>query len=231
MVRKRVPWQRKAAYQRTRNVDRLKPNQVDSIFEADDHANRVGLRLNTFATINWCLTEFRDHDALKAFAKIRDKLSKWLRRQGITPTWIFVHENPHNVLHTHVLMNLPEHLTVGLMEQLERLCSPISNNAILIKPRKKGLRGERLLNYLTKGTDYITALIKGGRATNQGEIDGKRWGCTENLATSARRKWLREAFKKQSQLDQKALSEIVQKLHILDDPVGERSRTPTRVHK
>jgi hypothetical protein len=209
MARKKIPWQRKAVYQRARNVDRLKPKQVDDIFDADGHANRVGLRLNTFVTINWCLTEFRDRNALKTFAIIRDKLSKWLRRQGITPTWIFVHENPHNILHTHVLMNLPEHLTVDLMEQLERLCSPISSNAILIKPRKKGLQGERLLNYLTKGTDYITALSKGGRAMNQGEIDGKRWGCTENLSTSARRKLLREAFKKQSQLEKKISSEFV----------------------
>jgi hypothetical protein len=230
MTRKKIPWQRKAVYQRARNVNRLKPSQVDDIFEADGHANKVGLRLNTFVTINWCLTEFRDHNALKVFATTRDRLSKWLRRQGITPTWLFVHENPQGIFHTHILMHLPEHLTVDLLEQFERLCSPISENAILIKPRKKGLRGEQLLNYLAKGTDYITALRKGGRAKNQGQVNGKRCGSTENLAASARRQWLQEAFKKQSQSDLKRSIETVQKLHTSSDSVGNRAHTPTSIH-
>ena len=63
---------------------------------------------------------------------------------------------------------------------------------------------DRSLPYLTKGTDFITARLHGAKPRNQGTVDFKRCGWTENIGAIAHKR--RKSFlelQNYADLDQK----------------------------
>lgn len=79
--------------QRYRSPALLKSWQVDNLHLADKHAKQIGMHLNTFISILWLATEHQDIDAA-AFTKSMKRMAAWLRRRGVQPTYVYVHENP-----------------------------------------------------------------------------------------------------------------------------------------
>ncbi len=59
------------------------------------------------------------------------------------------------------------------------------NGGVLVR---RNVERDRYLAYMVKGTDWITARRHGARALNQGIIDFKRCGWTENLGVRARQR-------------------------------------------
>ena len=98
---KRQAWHRKSSYQRRRCHKRLRPWQVDALFEADAFARNLDLPLNTFVTVSWINTRHGGTDIPRRFGRATKAMGEWLRRRSIEPSWVFVHEIPAAIGPTH----------------------------------------------------------------------------------------------------------------------------------
>lgn len=181
---RRRDWQKKVRYQRSRCPKRLRPWQIESLFEADHFARRIGLPLNTFVTVSWPNTRQGSEDIQSRFQQATKAMGEWLRRRNCRPTWIFVHENPGNSRpNCHLLVHVPKgHL--ALFKTNSAKWFEALEDGVYIRNRN-GPR-DRCLSYMVKGTDMITAHRYGANARNQGVIDFKRCGWTQNLGVGAR---------------------------------------------
>ena len=181
---RRRDWQKKARYQRSRCPKRLRPWQIEGLFEADYFARYSGLPLNTFVTVSWQNTREGSADIQRRFQKAIKAMGEWLRRRNCPATWIFVHENPNNSQpNCHMLVHVPGgHL--GSFEEMTQKWFDAVEGGVLIRTRNGPQ--DRCLSYMVKGTDWITAHRYGANARNQGVIDFKRSGWTQNLGVTAR---------------------------------------------
>ena len=110
-------------------------------------------------------------------------MGQWLRRRNCPATWVFVHENPGNSEpHFHMLIHIPR----GLLDSFKTM-APKWFDALEcgVHIRLRNGPRDRCLSYIVKGTDFITANRYGAKARNQGIIDFKRCGWTENLGATA----------------------------------------------
>ena len=181
---KRRAWRTKALYQRSRCPKRLRPWQIENLFEADCFARTIGLPLNTFVTVSWQNTRWGGQDIQKRFQQATKAMGEWFRRRNCPATWIFVHENPGNSRpNCHMLVHVPSgHL--GSFKEMAPKWFDALEGGVHIRTRN-GPR-DRCLSYMVKGTDMITAHRYGAHARNQGVIDFKRSGWTQNLGVTAR---------------------------------------------
>ena len=183
---RRRSWRTKAKYQRRRCPERLRPWQIDSLFEADILARLIGLPLNAFLTVSWKNTGQGTGCVQSRFRKATKAMGQWLRRRNCPATWLFVHENPGNSEpHFHMLIHIP----CGQLESFKTVAAKwfdALESGVDIRPRSN-VR-DRSLAYLTKGTDFITARLHGATARNQGTVDFKRCGWTENIGAIAQKR-------------------------------------------
>jgi hypothetical protein len=181
---KRRAWQRKARYQRSRCPKRLRPWQIEGLFEADCFARSSGLPLNTFVTVSWQNTREGSADIQRRFQKAIKAMGQWFRRKNFPATWIFVHENPGNSRpNCHMLV----HVLSGHLGSFKEM-APKWFDALVggVHIRTRNGPTDRCLSYMVKGTDWVTARCHGARARPQGVIDFKRCGWTQNLGVTAR---------------------------------------------
>ncbi len=184
---KRRAWQRKAKYQRRRCRERLRPWQVEALFEADSFARALETPLNAFLTIAWLNTADGGEVVQRRFQSGLKAAGEWLRRRGIPRAWIYCHENPNSTRpNLHMLIHLPEHLLQCFHRAAEGWFAA-SEGGVHLR-RRNGPR-DRCLSYMVKGTDLATASRHGARARRQGPIDFKRAGCSESLGETARRRF------------------------------------------
>jgi hypothetical protein len=166
-------------------------HQARNLLHAVAFADQIGLRLNVAVDINWLMFSGTVDDRTR-FAQCQQRLSKWAKRRGFALTLIWTREvGKYGSPHTHVLI----HLRPWLMQSnefqlaLERALEPEGGSnhekAIMIRPAYRPL-GKLLYNL--KGVDPKHASGFGIRPAYQGEVLGKRAGCTENIGAGARRK-------------------------------------------
>lgn len=189
---RRTHWPKRSSYQRERCHERLKPKQVANLFEADDYAARIRLRLNLFLTIRWPI----DAATPQRLNVARKRMREWLEHRSVEFAWIFVHENPPDAcFNTHMLVHVPSKLQANFMAAAASFFNlDTSDDAFDIK-RRYGLR-EKAIRYMCKGTDWATAVRHGihdGRPESrwkakQGSIPFKRAGWSQNIGAAARKK-------------------------------------------
>ncbi len=180
---RRRAWQKKACYQRGRCPERLRPWQIEGIFEADYFARSIGLPLNTFVTVSWQNTRQGSEDIQERFQRATKAMGQWMRRKDYPATWVFVHENPGNSWpNCHLLVHVPSG-QLGSFKAIAPKWFDALEGGVHIRTRNGPT--DRCLSYMVKGTDYITAHRYGAKARNQGLIDFKRCGWTQNLGAAA----------------------------------------------
>ena len=78
------------------------------------------------------------------------------------------------------------HIPLGQLDSFKTMAAKwfdALESGVDIRPRSSFR--DRSLAYLVKGTDFITAQLHGAKARNQGIINFKRCGWTENLGAAA----------------------------------------------
>jgi hypothetical protein len=163
--------------------------QARNLLDALAFADQIGLRLNVAVDICWPMFSGAVDDRTR-FARCQQRLSKWAKRRGFALTLIWTRElGKYGSPHTHVLIHVPPWLMESNEFQFafERSLEPeggaTHEKAILIKP---AYAPEGKLRYMLKGISRRDAKRFRVRASPQGEIEGKRVGCTENIGPRAR---------------------------------------------
>jgi len=169
----------RSSYQRKPNIERLRPWQIESLWHALDHADRIDLGLNTFVTIYWHPITIEDMPS--RFKRGTNAMAQWCKRRGISLACIYTHENPLGRLNSHLMLHMPKrHLTDF------KAAAPAWFNdepgGVQVKPVWFPAGAVR---YMTKGTDFLTAGMHGGHAMRQGTIKFKRAGWSESLGQKA----------------------------------------------
>ncbi len=164
-------------------------HQAQNLFDALAFTDEIGLRLNVAVDICWPMFS-GTVDERTRFARCQQRLSKWAKRLGFPLTLIWTREvGRYGSPHTHVLTHVPPWLMENsdFQSTLERSFEPEGGpnheKAIMIQPAPTP-RGKLLYNL--KGLDPREARQFGIRASYQGELEGKRVGCTENIGARAR---------------------------------------------
>ncbi len=174
----KTKWWLKAHYQRSRCIERLKPNQIENLSAADAFARWQRNPLNTFVTIRLIETL----DAKRCFEMAIDRLSKWHTRWGGEWSAIHVWEAVGG-LHVHLACHCPKHSTTVH----NAIHVAFAGHNVHITARKAG---QGMMAYLCKGTDLVThSRLHGPRHIKtraQGVIFWKRCGTTQNLGKAAR---------------------------------------------
>jgi hypothetical protein len=174
----KTKWWLKANYQRSRCIERLKPNQIQNLSAADAFARWRARPLNTFVTIHFLETV----DAKRCFERAIDCLSKWHTRWGGEWSAIHVWEAVGG-LHVHLACHCPKNASAVH----NAIHAAFAGHDVHITARKGG---QGMMAYLCKGTDWAThKKLRGPRhlkARNQGVILWKRCGTTQNFGKAAR---------------------------------------------
>lgn len=185
----------KSSYDRI--TSHIKPRQARELLEAAEYAKSIGLPLEVHASIHWALTDAGDDPKGKFGVRVREGLSKCLKRRGIPFAAIWVRERASGgqaeVEHLHLLFHLPRAWQKGekladITNCLERLINRhagyVYDGALEITlPRNSDIR------YLLKGSPpkiQRELRIKRTWRSPQGLILGKRCGATEKIGRKAR---------------------------------------------
>jgi hypothetical protein len=167
--------------------------QAQNLSDALAFADEIGLRLNVAIDIFW-LMFFGSADDRTRLVRCQERLSKWCKRRDFPLAMIWVREIGRNGgPHVHILMHVPSWLMdngefqCALENSLEPDGGPSHEKAIMIKP---AYAPDGKLRYNLKGILRRCAKQFHVRASPQGEIEGKRVGCTENIGPRARSKFV-----------------------------------------
>ena len=162
----------------------ISKRQAMNLMEALKFASLIGCPLNVSVDISW-LFFFGSVDDRTRFARCQQRLSKWTKRHGFPLTLIWTREvGKHRGINTHVLLHVrPWLMDNGDFERaLERAFEPEGGpnheKAIKIQPAPFP---EGKLGYNLKGLHPKDAKELGVCASFQGDLEGKRVGCTENI--------------------------------------------------
>jgi hypothetical protein len=210
----------------TPNVDKAAPERTpvaqtslrvgikaaQTLYYAEEQAERIGLPLNVSITINFASLGVTLRDAPKVFKKLRnDRFSPWARRPtaayaswSMPPTYTYGFENsrdgivfedpdgPHNV-HVHWVAHIPAARHYDFEGQLYDWVTEVAGspdwpaNALKIKPiTRPGYAAQ----YPLKGASASTAKrygVPSDKVAPQGIIIGERTRTTLNLGPKARR--------------------------------------------
>ena len=176
-------------------------SQATSIIEAVEHAKSIGLPLVAHLTIHWAYTDVGDDSDGKLFAKFREGLDKWLRRQGIVFAAVWSRERMScgqaEAVHCHLLFHLPVEYCTKRKFQVEAAIYR------LVKGHGRDYWAEEVIKLVIWPNPDGKYLIKGGgpkvwkkfslrneHRRLQGIIQGKRCGTTQNIGPVARRRAL-----------------------------------------
>jgi hypothetical protein len=179
--------------ERYRDVANLKAWQVENLVEADAHASAIGQPLNMFLTVSWLLTDATSIDAIE-FGRGLRAMCQWLRNRGVSPTWLYVHENPTSEFgddkpNTHILLHLPRKISrAEFCLMLHRWFSAFDGGVDLRPRTMPGYVGPDRLPYMCKGAPQKVCWKHGWRRKRggQGTITIKRCGTSQNIGRSAR---------------------------------------------
>jgi hypothetical protein len=168
----------------------ISKQQAVNLIEALKFANVRGYPLNVCVDIAWVFFSGTLDDRTR-FARCQQRLSKWTSRRGFPLTLIWTREvGKHGGINTHVLLHVrPWLMESGDFERaLERAFEPEGGpnheKAIKIQP---ATFPEGKLRYILKGVAPKDAQQLGVSASRQGDLEGKRAGCTENISARARK--------------------------------------------
>jgi hypothetical protein len=175
----------------TRYISRA---QAKNLFEALSFAETIGYKLNVAIDIAWVMFSGTANDRTR-ISRCQERLSKWFARRGFELTMIWVREiGKHGAPHVHILVHVPPWLMEtgefqsALESSLEPEGGPNHEKAIMTKP---AYAPEGKLRYNLKGLSRRYAEEFHLRKTSfQGEVEGKRVGCTENIGLRARQRAL-----------------------------------------
>jgi len=178
--RPKARYHKRLDYQRSRNDRRLRPWQVDGLWQASDHAYRIKISFNTFVTINWSPITIADMPTV--FRRGTNAMTQWLNRRGLSLACIYVHENPLGRLNSHLQLHVPKRHLAAFKKAAPAWFND-APGSVQVKPiwDQAGV-----LRYMLKGTDFITASQHGGQAKKQGTIPFKRCGWSQSLGQKAR---------------------------------------------
>jgi hypothetical protein len=163
----------------------LSAGQARNLLEAVLFASLIKLPLDWFVTIQWSKAApgGRPQDRLLRFF---ERAYQWLFRRQVTLAYLYVHEiGALGGLHTHVMIHMPR----SLRKECERMMpqwldSPACEGFIKAKPVEDR---DGLTEYFLKGTEAEAAKTLGIlRCTDEGKIQGKRCGTSENIGHKAR---------------------------------------------
>lgn len=197
---KRVPTNRKRA---------LDLKQVRQLINSAAFATFWELPLNAQMTITWRETpRFTGDNWAKLQTELLDKASRFLRRRGIEPAFLWVRERQQGIgAHTHVLINLgtrPQRIARELTRYLTEALD-FSPHGIRCDMGNFGMNTERMragaLRYVLKGLDHGAFRYIGmdGSTENigsalgirhrgeQGIVEIKRCGTSQNINLKARK--------------------------------------------
>jgi hypothetical protein len=134
--------------------------QATNIIEAVNYARAIGLPLVAHLTIHWVYTNVGDDPDGKLFAKFREGLNKWLRRQGIDFAAAWSRERMSGgqaeVEHCHMLFHLPAGYCARRKLQVEAAIYR------LIKRHGRGYWAEEVIKLAIWPNPDGKYLIKGG---------------------------------------------------------------------
>jgi hypothetical protein len=177
----KTAWQNRAAYNRARCIERLKPVQVENLCAADRFASLNGTGLNGWLTVRFVSGDI----ALAEFQIGAKRLGQWFRRNGGELIWIYAWEAIGGN-HVHILLHIPKSIW---QVAREAIVAAFDSHDVLLKRRT---RGPDAMTYLCKGTDWVTHKRLGRNSRirvklKQGAISWKRCGTSEGLGSKARR--------------------------------------------
>ena len=176
-------------------------SQATNIIEAVEFAKSIDLSLVAHLTIHWAYTNAGDDPNGKLFAKVREGISKWLRRHGMVfaAAWCIerMSRGQAEVAHCHLLFHLPVEYRAKRKLQIEAAFYR------LVKRHGRGYWAEEVIDLRIHDDPDGKYLIKGGgrevwklfrlrkeHRRLQGIIFGKRCGVTQNIGRAARRRVL-----------------------------------------
>ena len=167
-----------------------------NLLNAINLAERLGLPLTQFITINFSRTHYTADTVSAAFRSILKPFGRWMRtpkrRAGfsaVQPAYVWVVENHGGCLHVHWLVHVPEKrlavLAAKLPAWVSRETGGLTSGAIhfedVDRPHGAG-------KYICKGIDPRFAPLYRIDFEYQGPVVGKRSGFTENLGPTARKR-------------------------------------------
>jgi len=182
---------------------------AQTLYYAEEQAERIGLPINTTTTINFAVLGISPREAGKVFQKLRnERFAPWCRRgshKRFQPTYTFGFENTRDGLvysdpdgdehntHVHWTLHIPprlyERFEAVLYEWLGEIAGRKDwpDNALRVSPKTFDCKPA---NYPIKGASRAVAEqygVKPEKITPQGVVIGKRTGTSTNLGPSARR--------------------------------------------
>jgi hypothetical protein len=185
----------KTGRQRRKTSQYISKRQAVNLIEALKFANIIGYPLNVSVDISWLFFAGSIDDRTR-FARWQQRLSKWTSRRNFPLIMIWTREvGKRGGINTHVLLHIPPWLMESgdfrrdFRQALERAFEPEGGvnheRALNIQP---AYSPEGKLNYNLKGIDPRHAKEVGVSASFQGDLEGKRVGCTENISARARKR-------------------------------------------
>jgi hypothetical protein len=167
-----------------------------NVHHATRYADRLGLPLNRFVTINFSHTSCADKQASHAFRKLlTQRFAPWLRRSSglketLPPTYVWVLECGGGQACVHWLVHIPRSLNTAFERKIADWLTSLLGEApaastVKIKaiPNLIGLK-----RYVLKGVDPVWAKHLAVRHIDQGRVVGKRSGFSRNLGPEARKR-------------------------------------------
>jgi hypothetical protein len=166
-----------------------------NIHHATRYADRAGLSLNAFVTINFTDIDAGESASLAFRKLLNQRFAPWLRRTAfssrvLAPTYVWSIENTRGTIAAHWLVHLPADVRAVFLERLPRWLEGITgstplSSTIQMKPIYSiiGLR-----RYILKGVNPVWATRLGVLSSDQGIVNGRRSGFSRNLGPVARAK-------------------------------------------
>jgi hypothetical protein len=167
-----------------------------NIHHARRYAERIGLPLQLFVTINFTLLGVPPDAAVLLFRTVlAQRFAPWLRRTSesnrhIPPTYVWVMEAAGGQMAVHWLVHMPAKMrwsfkrkVIDWLEEAAGHSPP--ERAFNLKPIKNIVG---LGRYILKGTDAPWAKHLGVVHVPQGRVVGKRSGFSKNLGPTARKR-------------------------------------------
>jgi hypothetical protein len=183
---------------RTRRTSKyISKHQATNLIEALDFADAIGCPLNFSVDISWVFFSGSVDDWTR-FARWQQRLSKWTKRRGFPLTMIWTREvGKRGGAHTHVLLHIPPWLMESadfrrdFRPALERAFKPEDgpHDAARALNIQRAHFPDGKLRYNLKGIDPKHAEKLGVHASDQGDLDGKRVGCTQHRPKARGKAW------------------------------------------
>jgi len=181
--------------------------QTDNLWAAAFHADQIGQTLNAFLTIHWD-NQGGDGTVQERNSHMLICARRWLERrnQDLTAIWVIEHGTVSG-LHAHNLIHVPRHLLAsftGMLPQWTGIPALPKDQWKLDMKNKQHVQGYgqdgiwHLMRIYDHGIGLRRYLLKGAadrwhrlgiRHKDQGVVQGKRCGSSNNLGPTARSRY------------------------------------------